>query len=412
MQEFLQSSVCSQSPLPDANLAWDSDAMPWPKPLNNPARIAAAGKIIAGRKQPTPEIDFDTALNVAGNWRSAHGYPLHVFRTLLRNRAKRIDERALVSHRLKRLPSIVRKLQRFHSMQLSTMQDLGGCRAVVRRASNVDRLVKVYEDFPTEVARFVGKKDYIALPKPDGYRSVHLVYEYQGTSQGGVFNGLKIEIQIRSRLQHAWATALETIDMFTDDELKLGLGSQDWQRFFALVGTIIAMEEKRPLVPNTPTDKKGICAELKPLCQKLRVPDIFVGLSAGLDVTAKRSKRRDRDVVAYILELNSEEKSTRAVGYFVTEDATNDYLKLEKANVDKPHLQTVLVSVDSLAALRAAYPSYYLDTWQFTRIIEEFMNEDAPQRTRVRAIHKRNAQDHASLKAGDESAQSSGEEEF
>ena len=46
-------------------------------------------------------------------------------------------------------------------MQLSTMQDLGGCRAVVRRVSNVDRLVKLYEDYPTSAARFVGKKDYV-----------------------------------------------------------------------------------------------------------------------------------------------------------------------------------------------------------------------------------------------------------
>lgn len=371
-QEIVIESIGSnQSPLPIPLLAWDADAMPWPKPLNNPARIAAAGKIIANRKAPTLELDFDTALNVAGNWRSAHGYPLHVFRTLLRNRAKTIDHGALVAHRLKRLPSIVKKLQRFHSMQLSTMQDLGGCRAVVRRPTNVDRLVGLYENNPTTAAKFVGKRDYIASPKPDGYRGVHLIYEYQGVSQGGVFSGLKIEIQIRSRLQHAWATALETIDMFTDENLKSGLGNPDWQRFFALAGTIIAMTEKRPLVPNTPASREGICEELKPLCQKLKAPDIFHGLSAGLEVTATGAK--NMDVAAYILELDSERKSTRAIGFASAEHASNDYLEIEKANVDKPNLQTVLVSVDSLAALRTAYPSYYLDTAQFAAIIEDFM---------------------------------------
>ncbi len=213
------------------------------------------------------------ALDIAGNWRSSHGYPLHVVKTLLRNRAKAVDTGALVAQRLKRMPSIITKLQRFHAMQLSTMQDLGGCRAVLRRVHNVDRLVEVYEGNPTSAAVLVGKKDYIAAPKLDGYRSVHLIYEYQGKSQGGAFCGQKIEIQIRSRLQHAWATALETIDTFTNEALKTGFGSDVWKRFFALVATAMALAEKRAIVPDTPADRKELIKELKPLCKQVRVPE-------------------------------------------------------------------------------------------------------------------------------------------
>jgi hypothetical protein len=195
---------------------WDADKMPWTKPRHSSSRVASAGKVIAGRKQPSENLDMDTALSIAGNWRSSHGYPLHVFKTTLRGRAKKVDPKALVAQRLKRLPSIITKLQRFHAMQLSTMQDLGGCRAVVQTVSNVDRLVQEYEKTPTNTARFIKKNDYILTPKPDGYRGVHLIYEYQGRSQDGVFCGLKIEVHIRSLLQHVWATALETIDTFTN----------------------------------------------------------------------------------------------------------------------------------------------------------------------------------------------------
>ncbi len=124
------------------------DSMPWTKPLKGPARVTAAGKVISGRRDPTPDLDMDSALSIAGNWRSSHGYPLHVFKTVLRNRAKKFDPRALVAQRLKRLPSVITKLQRFHTMQLSTMQDLGGCRAVVRAVSNVDGLVQFYKENP------------------------------------------------------------------------------------------------------------------------------------------------------------------------------------------------------------------------------------------------------------------------
>jgi len=350
----------------------EAESMPWTKPESGISRVTAAGKIISGKKQPNPEMSMDDALNVAGNWRTAHGYPLHVFKQLLRSRAKRVDNRALVAQRLKRLPSIIAKLTRFHSMQLSTMQDLGGCRAVVRRPSDVEALVRIYESEPATAAKFVGKKDYIAAPKSDGYRSVHLIYEYQGLSQGGAFQGLQIELQIRSRMQHAWATALETIDTFTDEALKSGLGNPSWKRFFELTSSAIALAEKRPLVPGTPTDLEGIKTELRPLCRELRVPDMFHGLSVGVKMLDTRLRR---DTVAYILILNSEKKVVGAEGFSAFDIASDRYMEMEKENLDKPHIQTVLVSVDSVDALKKAYPSYYLDARSFARMIEKLLSQ-------------------------------------
>jgi hypothetical protein len=344
--------------------------MPWTKPLHGPARVAAAGKVIAGRKPPTDDLNLDTALSIAGNWRSSHGYPLHVFKTVLRTRAKKVDPRALVFQRQKRLPSIISKLRRFQSMQLSTMQDLGGCRAVIRYISSLDRLVKVYETNSTKAAKFIGKKDYISNPKSDGYRSVHLIYEYQGKSQCGAFCGLKIEIQIRTRLQHAWATALETIDTFTNQALKSGFGSEKWKRFFALMGTVMALREKRPLVPDTPQNYVELIDELKPICKSLHIPDVFYGLSFGVNLVSERASGNS---VAHIIELDTEKKSIRVRDYATNEQASEAYIVIEKENLDKPHIQSVLVSVDSIQALKSAYPNYYLDTSHFAKIVNELI---------------------------------------
>ena len=51
------------------------------------------------------------------------------------------------------------------------------------------------------------------------------------------------------------------------------------------------------------------------------------------------------------------------------------YAELEKKNRDSPELQTVLVSVDSIGALRTAYPNYYLDVSGF---LEELRNVVGP----------------------------------
>jgi hypothetical protein len=40
------------------------------------------------------------------------------------------------------------------------------------------------------------------------------------------------EIQLRSRLQHAWATTVETVDTFTRQAIKTGGGKAEWRRFF------------------------------------------------------------------------------------------------------------------------------------------------------------------------------------
>src|SRR3989344_2389410 len=57
-----------------------------------------------------------------------------------------LDKSALVVQRLKRLPSILKKLKRRYegkepTMNLSQMQDIAGCRAVL---SNVESVKKVY----------------------------------------------------------------------------------------------------------------------------------------------------------------------------------------------------------------------------------------------------------------------------
>ena len=77
------------------------------------------------------------------------------------------------------------------------------------------------------------------------------------------WQGLQIEIQLRSRLQHQWATAVETVGTFIGDELKSNRGDQGWLRFFALMSSAIALSERTPLVPDTPTNQPEIVEEIR-----------------------------------------------------------------------------------------------------------------------------------------------------
>src|SRR5260370_40020626 len=86
----------------------------------------------AGKALITPGISpeqFEAASDIVGNWRASHRYPLHAITMSLRARVRRFDKGALVVQRSKRLASIMPKLQR---MRLTQIQDIGGCRAVVK----------------------------------------------------------------------------------------------------------------------------------------------------------------------------------------------------------------------------------------------------------------------------------------
>jgi hypothetical protein len=73
-----------------------------------------------------------------------------------------------------------------------------------------------------------------------------------------VYNGLKVEIQIRTTLQHVWATAVETVGTFIQQALKSSQGEAEWLRFFALMATHMALREGRQPVPGTPQNSNEI----------------------------------------------------------------------------------------------------------------------------------------------------------
>ena len=343
--------------------------MAWTTPFYDRPRVNQAGNALL-----TDGLDEEiraVELAVVNNWRTAHGFPLQCIKMTLLKRAKRIDPTATIAQRLKRLPSIVAKLTREPTMKLSQMQDLGGCRAVVSKIGHVDRLVKRYQRARSKNPRSrheqTTAKDYISSPKIDGYRGIHLIYKYRSNAKNrSIYNDQKIEIQIRSRLQHAWATAVEIVDAFTNQNLKSGLklklGDANWRRFFALMGSAIAIRERRPIVSGTPTDPNELKRELKGLAKSLNIVTVLSGLNIALEKGMKAP-----GAASYLLKLDIEQRRVSWTPYTKAElvKASEDYLKVETETKDNPQILAVLVSVESIKALRTAYPNYYLDANQF-----------------------------------------------
>lgn len=342
--------------------------MEWKSPEYSKNQIIKAGKIIKNSASNSEECQM--ALNAIDNWRASHAFPLQV---IYCNLKRKYDKPGfIVAQRLKRLASIVKKLEREQTMNLWTMQDLGGCRVIV---PTIDDVYEVAENFNHSRVRHILKReyDYMKQPKFSGYRSYHLVYQYQSDTKETYNRNMLIEIQIRTYLQHLWATALETMGLFTNQALKASHGKKNTLRFFALIASLFAMKENMPIVPETPIDIEVIISEIKMLDAKHNYLGMLSAIRVAVDhEEEKNSKRRGY----YILILNYSKRNLRMKFYKPSQidDATKEYNQIESSR-DNNKIDAVLVSVSSFGTLKAAYPNYFSDINAFVTAVNEIIKK-------------------------------------
>ena len=346
--------------------------MAYEKPRSSANQIDKAAKCLVAPVRS--DQDYLAGLQSLWNWRAAHSYPLNALHMTLRNRAKAIDLKSITVQRLRRYDSIISKLERNPGMQMSRMQDVGGCRANLNGPSRVRALVNAYDLRPI---RHELKKitDYIAHPKPDGYRSVHMMYRFCGRATSLPWDGLRVEMQIRTAIQHSWATAVETVDTYTLQNLKGGSGREEWKRFFALVGSVHDIMEKSARVPDTPTDEQLLRIEVSDLEGSLNVIELLESLAQiTKHFTGDRPRALGRDAHWYVLDMNIEQRKTRVFGYNATEfgKAKQRAAELEEKYASSVN-QALLASADSMMQLKKAYPNYFADTKNFVIGLRRFL---------------------------------------
>ena len=182
--------------------------------------IDKAGKTVITEKDTTK---VNEALNKINDWRQLHLAPLDLLQVGILNILKVNNQKIVfVSRRLKRLTSILYKLDLNPKMGLGGMQDIGGLRIVLSDIGNLYRTLDILKANVPESFTLKEKiNDYVELPKESGYRSIHLVYKYHSED---TYDGMNIELQIRTKLQHSWAMAVETAGLVTKTPLKSAQG--------------------------------------------------------------------------------------------------------------------------------------------------------------------------------------------
>ncbi|WP_454758523.1 RelA/SpoT domain-containing protein [Caulobacter segnis] len=354
--------------------------------------VRRAGEVIAGDLTWTPanQQRIREAFSVANQWRDSHAHPMRSIHHTLRYHIRHQDLGGFTAARLKRMNAIRGKLRRMNSRKrplgLETLQDLGGCRAIMATMKDADALILALRERCRHV--LWDQNDYIHEARATGYRSHHLKFEYRGTGDKKIFDGRRVEVQVRTDLQHAWATAVEAIGLFRGEELKSGKGSPEWLRLFALMSGEFA-EAERCDPPKGVPDRAARLRELKELNGQLGAVDVLKNLSHAVfwsqDAVSASTKPS-----YYLIKYDNITRSVTVIPQFESRFAFESYEKAESADnfSGSDTANVVLIEADKMDGLTKAYPNYFGDTLLFNMQLNKLLSGGVVEEYEV-ALQKR-----------------------
>ena len=343
-------------------------------PTESKTTINKAGKILAENRAEKEALE--KARSLVDKWRACHAYPINTFQATLRTKVRKLNFHGehFVAQRLKRMPTIIDKLHRYPQMQLVRMQDIGGLRAVLESTSDVYRLYNAYHGESRFAHELVNVKDYVQEPRnEDGYRSLHLIYRYKN-KQAPNYNGLLVELQLRTKLQHLWATAVETMDTLLGQALKFRQGDKDWLDFFAIVSSAFAHMENSNLVPRySSLSRKETFQKVAAANEELNALEQMKGYSFAVREIVTGTEGWSHHLII----LDSFKQTVRINRYRRGdfEQAVTEYEQAEKLAADEKKIELVLVSAGPIETLRKAYPNFFLDVNDFVEKIEYILRK-------------------------------------
>jgi ppGpp synthetase/RelA/SpoT-type nucleotidyltranferase len=327
-------------------------------------------------------------MEVISFWRQAHEEPVKNALDLLSSIVIPIDKTALFARRMKRTASIHGKLIRYPKMSLYKMNDIGGCRVIIRDRQSLYKVLKELRKRPEfQILEGNGCKinDYIKDAKADGYRSVHIIGKFAGADGTERF----VEVQLRTPIQHCWATAVEIVDLFTNQSLKTNQGSPEWSSLFIQLSSHFDVMDKVKSFVNfnhrarfkfysdqmkTEFGKALLDRDSLPYiamkqCNDclvaLNVVQLFDGFANSLNIVDEKHQTEGGE--GYVLITIDLEKSEVTAQTFppADEEAEKAYAHEELIHSGNSSVVVAMVSTPKLSELRLAYPNYFADSTVF-----------------------------------------------
>jgi len=328
------------------------------------------------------ETAKDSDYLLVDQWRSSHGYVINTFQAWLKGHFSKQGFEIEFAQRLKRRNTVIGKLRRVDPTgrplisDVSSMHDFAGCRMIFENLKDLTEFrsymhssaVMRNVDHEIRHASEIDKYNYIEKPKDTGYRGIHDVYRHfprgsKRREEKKPWDGLLVEVQYRTRAQHAWATAVEISDLLDGEQTKFELDQSNRGHFFALASEIIARQVESLENAYLGVTTKHLRNELQKLENELGILRRLKLLKQFED-----EEQLQRHNVLNIYRDRTGELTLEILSFSSPTDAIEAASNLE---ANERSLNAVYVRSDNPKQLRSAYRNYFNDPVDFVDMIEE-----------------------------------------
>jgi putative GTP pyrophosphokinase len=348
--------------------------MAYPSPPISKNAVRRAGK--SYQKGVYTDID----VNLIDSWRASHGYVINTFQIWLRRKIQKQEFPVEFAQRLKRRNTVLDKLTRVSPngtpliRDVTSMHDFAGCRLIFE---SIEDLVKFREELHSSdsmrnvehrLRHDLEKYDYIAHPKPTGYRGVHDVFKHiprshRRSDEVRPWDGLMVEIQYRTRAQHAWATAVEISDLLDDERTKFDLFESKRSRFFTLASELIARTHENRSHALTELTTPELREELQDLEGDL-------GIMQRLKLL-RQFEEEDKLQTHNVLNIYRDNQDDLRLDVLPFPSAAKAIAHASELESDINSLNAVYVRAGNPKQLRSAYRNYFNDPVDFVELLTE-----------------------------------------
>ncbi|BEO95161.1 RelA/SpoT domain-containing protein [Fusobacterium nucleatum] len=326
------------------------------------------------------KLEFD-------NFREAHNIIIKLFTIELKK--VNFSKQHLIASRNKRIETIISKLCRPEKPKLDRIHDIAGTRIIFENIKSLEDYIDILEN--TELVNFKEKinedknrYNYIKNPKSDGYRSIHKVFYYSSNIPYSTLNeksfnleNKKIELQLRTRLQHIWATTVEIYDIINKSNIKTGTHNKLETKeglFFKKCSLVFEGIESN--------DVEKIKININEIFRDKDLVEIYnrlKGIKNIKNIQLPKTLGSD-EVFILITDLNKGKTTFFTTDPIEKNDKQDTFLinasyrRLEEKNTKGEYI-LLLLTLGDIKKLKNVYPNYFLNTNKFISILKKYKDK-------------------------------------
>jgi ppGpp synthetase/RelA/SpoT-type nucleotidyltranferase len=319
-------------------------------------KIDKAGERLSKETWKTEDQCFESEL-ILDEYRKLYIQPLTEITIKLQSWLIDFSEEFYIAQRIKRKPQILRKLKRF-SIRLSQLQDIGGIRIIFENNKHIDRFIDFMKNKISRGHYFSIERetDYREKGRDDsGYRAMHLIL---------MRKEVKIELQLRSRIQHNWAERIERTSVIYGYYLKELEGAKEVLDYFKSLSNVFYEIEcermpQKNMIQHLES-KRLECEEIIKLSDKKNVFNGFVNekfFGAMISKDAMLKTTFHNWIIVFDWNTGQFQHWLLVTGK--SDDAIETYVSCEKKWSEEKGYEVVLIGSSDPTTIKKTHSHYF-----------------------------------------------------